>query len=522
MVLSNGVVLSAEVSLTQPTCNQTNGSINITPVGGVAPYTYLWSNQARTEDLSGLGPGNYVVTIRDAAGCFTNKLYTLTEVGYLLLQYGVTPASCNGDNTGAINLSIIGGIKPYKIQWQDGQVTEDRMGLAPGTYPVSVTDAVGCTTVAAISVNRNTLQVNSSVTQPVCAEDLGSITITPVDGSSPYTYNWSNGATGSTVGGLPAGNYIANIEDASGCSTTQSFFIVSPTAIVSTAVIHNTECGGANAYAIDLTVTGGNAPYTYTWSTGATTKDVSGLSPGTFEVDIKDALGCIVHKEFIVSPSQVNWSCLIQPPAAPAVCGSAGNTLATSVTNATSYQWSVTSTDNKWSITSGEANRNVVYTAGSAGSSATFSLTITKDGCTRTCSFDVTGGCVVRDNTGGGDPSSDDPCARPAVAETAQVFPEETVHEERTDSTWVSMVNVYPNPFNNNIRFEWSSPDTDRVRLEVFDLSGRRQLVIFEGEVTGGKQYAIDSDAEKLRDGVHYLRFTTSTHVDYLKIMKVK
>jgi hypothetical protein len=287
-------------------------------------------------------------------------------------------------------------------------------------------------------------------------------------------------------------------------------------------VIHNTECGGANAYAIDLTVTGGNAPYTYTWSTGATTKDVSGLSPGTFEVDIKDALGCIVHKEFIVSPSQVNWSCLIQPPAAPAVCGSAGNTLATSVTNATSYQWSVTSTDNKWSITSGEANRNVVYTAGSAGSSATFSLTITKDGCTRTCSFDVTGGCVVRDNTGGGDPSSDDPCARPAVAETAQVFPEETVHEERTDSTWVSMVNVYPNPFNNNIRFEWSSPDTDRVRLEVFDLSGRRQLVIFEGEVTGGKQYAIDSDAEKLRDGVHYLRFTTSTHVDYLKIMKVK
>jgi hypothetical protein len=249
---------------------------------------------------------------------------------------------------------------------------------------------------------------------------------------------------------------------------------------------------------------------------------VTGLAPGTFTVSVKDALGCVVNKEFEVSPSQINWSCIIQPPAVPVTCRSAGNTLATNVTNATTYEWSVSSTDDNWSITSGIANRMVVYTAGSAGSSATFTLSITKDGCSRTCSFIVEGGCVVRDNTGGGDPSSDNPCGGRAVAETQQTLPENAVNESSTDFDSVIKMNFYPNPFNSNITFEWSSPTTDRVRLEIFDLSGRRQLLIFEGEAIGGKQYSVESDTEKLRDGVHFVRYATSTHVDHRKIIKVK
>lgn len=524
MMLTNGTLVSAEATVRNPTCTQNNGSIDVTPVGGVAPYTYQWSNGATTQDLQNLAAGSYLVTITDSGGCLTHKIYTLETISPVLIQYVVKPASCEGDNSGAIDLTISGGTAPYDIKWLDGPTTEDRTGLAVGGYQVSVTDAAGCTAQSFVFVNNKTLQVNSEINQPNCAGDAGSITIVPTDGTGPYTYEWSNGQTGSTIGGLEPGNYQVTIRDASGCSQFQSFFIIAPGAISASGVISNTQCGAAGSYAIDLSVLGGKWPYSYQWSTGATSEDVSGLNAGTYFVDVKDGAGCAVRKEFVIDAAGLSWSCLINPVSS-VVCGSVGNALSTDVTGAASYQWTITSTDNSWLITSGSTEAVVVYTAGHPGSTATFTLTVEKNGCTQTCSYTVTGGCEVRDNNGGGDPGSNEPCvgtpATPPVVVVPEPEPETPAPgDDRHGCKPGVAISAYPNPFHDRVKLEWTASANERVKLEIYDMRGNRVCVLHDGIVSAGQRYSFDWSTTGCRDSYYYFRYTSSKTVSHGKLVR--
>jgi hypothetical protein len=509
-MLTNSSLLSATVSLLHPSCSQASGSIDITPSGGVAPYTYLWSNGATTQDISSLGAGTFTVKITDALGCSTDKSYTLRVNNTLLLTYVVSPISCLGDTFGAIDVSVVGGTSPYTIKWLDGPTTEDRTGLALGVYTVTVTDAAGCSTQAAISVFKKPLTVASEIIQPICATDLGSITLT-VSGVPPYTYTWSNGATGSAITGLPAGFYSVTVTDGSGCSRTLSFLILSPTALEVTSTVSNAQCGVEGGYGIDLSVMGGKPMYTYLWSTGATTQDVTGLNSGTYSVNVKDASGCTVTKQFTVDAVSVGWSCLIAPPTTPVVCGSAGNLLSTAVAGATDYLWTVTSTDNSWVITSGH-DSTAVYTAGAPGSSATFTLTLTKNGCTQTCSYTTTSACIQKDNTGGGDPSSSDPCTTTVTTVAQQAATEVPV----ASATKIPFeLNVYPNPFKDKLNFEWTAPYDDYVQIEILDKSGRRLTTVYEGKVSKGQHYNFEWSAIGLTDHFYFYKYSSSRNKDY-------
>jgi len=526
MALANGAVISAEPSFTRPTCTKADGSIDIMPMGGTAPYTFLWSTGATTQKLQNVRAGSYLVTITDANGCLTRKIYSLEENNTLFLQYKVTPITCVVDNSGSIDVTVLGGTAPYSFAWADGPTTEDRSGLTLGSYQVTVTDFNGCTVQATIGVNKKPLQLSTVVHQPTCSQDLGSISVTPTDGVPPYTYNWSNGETGNATDGLSDGNYIVTVTDATGCSETQSFFIVSPASIEATGTIANEQCGSEGSFAIDLTPTGGNMPYTFTWSTGATTEDISGLSAGTYSVDIKDAGGCIAHKEFIVDPVSISWSCLIDPPTIQIVCGSAGNILSTGVANGSGYQWTVNSTDNSWAITAGNNSQSVVYTAGTAGSSATFTLLITKNGCTQSCTYTTTSGCVERDNTGGGDPTSNDPCtttpSTPPVVVGDPEPPADPTEDDGGDTGGISIVHCYPNPFKDKMTFEWTAAENDKVCLDIFDIHGTRVCVLYEGDVTQGRHYKVDWDATGVKDGMHYCRYKTSKKAGYKKLLRIR
>jgi len=524
-MLTNSTLITAGVLLRHPSCTQTNGSIDITPSGGTAPYTYLWSTGATTEDIQNASAGIYTVKIMDATGCSVEKNYTLRINNTLAITQVVTPTSCLGDDSGAINVSVFGGTAPYTFQWQDGPTTEDRSGLTAGTYKVTVTDASGCTAQMNISVFKKPLQVNSQVNQPACAGELGSISVT-ASGVPPYTYSWSNGETDDAIADLPNGIYSVTVTDASGCSRTLLFAILTPSAIDVTSAVSNAQCGSEGAFAIDLSVTGGKVPYTYLWSTGATSQNVSGLNAGTYSVLISDALGCTVTKEFIADPVSIGWSCLIIQPTASIVCGSVGNLLSAAVGDATDYQWTVSSTDNSWNITSGSNDSSVVYTAGSAGSSATFTLAITKNGCTQTCSYTTASNCVERDNTGGGDPSSSDPCVgETTTPPTAVVDPPQPVEEPITNpveepTTCKFKLEVYPNPFKENLNFEWTAPKDDYVQIEILDKLGNRLTMVYEGKVFAGRHYNFDWSAIGLQDHIYFYRYTSTTAVDQGKLLR--
>jgi hypothetical protein len=551
--LTNTSAITVGVVFTHPLCGQSNGVIDITPNGGVAPYTYLWNTGATTQDLVNGAPGTYTVKIKDATGCTVDMVYALRINNTMVLKYVVTPTTCADDASGTINLTVSGGTAPYTYLWQDGGITtEDRTGLKAGLYKVTVTDAGGCSSVINISVFKKTFTVNSEITQPLCAGDTGAVTLTPVDGISPYSYTWSNGDRDNSITGVIGGTYTVTITDASGCSINMVFLITAPLAISATNSVSNTSCGSEGSYAIDLAVTGGKSPYIYTWSNGATTQDISGLNSGNYSVKITDMNGCSVTQQIVVSPVSVSWSCLINPPAAEVVCQSAGNLLSAAFGDAATYQWSVVSSDNSWAITAGANSATVVYAAGNAGTSATFTLTITKDGCTKTCTYiTTTSGCVVKDNTGGGDPLTGDPCATDSTATTttppattqqpeasANETQEQTPGDTQTDNTEEAdkqpmeaeesveenlpgklKVCAYPNPFTDRISFEWTAAADDHVQLTIVDLLGRTAGEAFNGNVRKGRTYKCDWTPSGT-DKIYVYRFNSSKKTEQGKLFR--
>ncbi|QLE00027.1 DUF11 domain-containing protein [Galbibacter sp. BG1] len=331
-----GAVVSGSTTSTDVLCNgDSTGSIDLTPAGGVAPYTFAWNTtngtipagQNSNEDLTGLVAGTYTVVITDSNGC-TNPNAISVQISEpsnpITSTISQTNVACFGDSTGAINSTPSGGTAPYTFAWSSpsgaditGQETnEDLTGLAAGTYSVTITDVNGCTfTPNDIIITQPTAPVSATVTATdvLCnGEASGSIDLIPSGGTAPYSYLWTT-TDGSIPNGvevtedptnLTAGSYSVTITDANGCTNLSpiGITIAEPASVVSgTLTPVNLTCNGDFSGAIDLTPSGGTGGYTFLWTasnggiipTGQeTNEDLSGLSAGTYSVVITDANGC--------------------------------------------------------------------------------------------------------------------------------------------------------------------------------------------------------------------------------------
>ncbi|MCX6258725.1 MAG: SprB repeat-containing protein, partial [Bacteroidia bacterium] len=115
----------------------TNGSANLTVSGGTTPYTYHWSNNATTQNISGLIAGTYIVTVTDANNCNSTSSIIITQPSYsgTLSLSGITTNNvCYGACTGSIDITVSGGTTPYSYIWSNGPTTQDLTGLCAGTY----------------------------------------------------------------------------------------------------------------------------------------------------------------------------------------------------------------------------------------------------------------------------------------------------------------------------------------------------------------------------------------------------
>ncbi|MCO5269853.1 MAG: gliding motility-associated C-terminal domain-containing protein [Brumimicrobium sp.] len=132
-----------------------------------------------------------------------------------------------------------------------------------------------------------------STTKTRCDSNTGTATVTPNGGQAPHQYDFGSGYTSSNVAtGLSAGNHTYSVKDDNGCIQTGTFTIVkedSPSITVGTIV--DEACGNNNG-SVDISVTGGTSPYTYSWSDGSTNEDLSGVSAGGYNVTVTDANGC--------------------------------------------------------------------------------------------------------------------------------------------------------------------------------------------------------------------------------------
>ncbi|HBG69245.1 MAG: hypothetical protein A2W93_04105 [Bacteroidetes bacterium GWF2_43_63] len=297
--------MTATSVVTDETCNQSNGAIDITVSGGVSPFIYIWSNAAATQDLSGLSGGTYSFTVTDINGCSVsgNAIVDSTS-GNMALSAVITDETCNS-NTGAVNLSVNGGVSPYSFLWSNAQSSEDLSGLTAGQYTCTVTDNTGCMLVSqpfTVADNPGTLGITGiAVTNEICNHNNGRINLTVVGGTTPYTFNWSNGIHTEDLNNLTAGLYSVTVIDASGCSAVSQAVVYDDNGSfgITASAITDEHCNDQTG-AIDISVSGGTIPYTYLWSNSASTQDISAISEGNYQVYVTDASGCSDNQNFIV------------------------------------------------------------------------------------------------------------------------------------------------------------------------------------------------------------------------------
>ena len=220
--------------------------------------------------------------------------------------YGV---SCNGATDGSIDISVTGGTAPYEYAWSNGETTEDLSDLGAGTYSVVITDSNDCSVSIEVEITESEEMAITETHSDFTGYGVscngatdGSIDVTVTGGTGIYTYDWSNGATTEDISDLGAGTYSVVATDENGCSVSIEVEITE-SEIMAITETHSDYTGfgvsgaGATDGSIDVTVTGGTGIYTYTWSNGATTEDISDLGAGTYSVVVTDENGCSVSIE---------------------------------------------------------------------------------------------------------------------------------------------------------------------------------------------------------------------------------
>lgn len=135
--------LSGNISGTPETCIQSNGTATVNIFGGVPPITYMWSNGATTQSISGLSYGHYHVTATDAIGCPISKSVWIQRTEPLNLSFTAIQPACNNTG-GSVTVNVTGGTPPYSYIWSNQATTQTISNLSTNYYNVGVTDANGC------------------------------------------------------------------------------------------------------------------------------------------------------------------------------------------------------------------------------------------------------------------------------------------------------------------------------------------------------------------------------------------
>lgn len=222
----------------------------------------------------------------------------------ILANVDVTNVSCFGSADGSITLSPSGGTAPYSFNWSTGATTATISGLTAGPYAYTITDADGNTKADGISVlTPAPILANASATPvPGCLPgDVGSATVAPTGGTAPYTVEWSNGQTGTTIGSTTGGAFGYTITDAEGCSLEGGISILAQSPIIPQPAITNISCFGEGDGQATLNPFGGVPPYSYVWNTGATTATITDLVNGVYAYTITDAVGCQASGDFAIN-----------------------------------------------------------------------------------------------------------------------------------------------------------------------------------------------------------------------------
>ncbi|OWY24988.1 HYR domain-containing protein [Sphingobacteriales bacterium UPWRP_1] len=465
----------------------------------------------------GTGTTTVVYTATDAVGntatCSFNV--TLSQLAATTTTSGFNGfgVSCNGSNNGSASVLATGGITPYAYLWSTGSTSNGISGVSAGTYFVTVTDGVGCSTVKTVNINQpSVLNCNAQGVNITCFGAVnGAANSTASGGVGPYAFAWSGPAgpagNGSSLNGLTAGTYAVTVTDANGCSCTNAATVIEPPQVEPLSGTINIDEGigiiNPSFYNINtITFSGGLPPYNYAWNnSGYAVYSVP--SPGNitvvygdnsvWSITITDSNGCgegvLVFNSSPAGtdPGLLNISVYtVQPD-----FGISNGSLSITAQGGTTcpggdyqYQWE------------GPA----AWTG--APSAATNAIDNLPSGW-----YVVT----VTD------------CSNPIQNTVGWYWVPQAIRGRgKTDFT-NDLLQVMPNPFSQNTQIAFTWPQDDELCLELYDITGKLVQTLFKGAVHAGESNTIHYDAAQLPNGLYVCRLANNQGVEvHNKLMHVQ
>ena len=424
----------------------------------LATHYFSWTGQAWTPAENFPAQFQRVPVIRPILGC----ALTATAVS--------TDATCAAsDGSATITPS---GVAPYTVSWSTGDTTTTIVGVSAGTYTYTITDGVGCMYMDSVVVaaTSTAITATSTTTNASCGNADGTATVNPTNGTAPYTYVWSSGDTTATATGLSAGSYDVTVTDINGCTGIINVSITDAGAPSVSATSIDVSCNGGSDGSIDLTATGGVAPYTYSWSNGATTEDLTGLSAGSYTGTVTDSNGCIAVGGPIViaEPDSIAASATtVDISASGATDGSIDLTV-TGGTPSYTFSW-----DN------GATTEDI-----SGLAAGTYEVTITdSNGCTQTLSVEIMDNFVSLASINAG----------------------------------IGALNLFPNPANEHVTLELELVKASDVKVEVTNLNGQVLNTQVMGDVSEA-QFKLN--VQDWARGVYLVKIETQTGTEIVRFVK--
>ena len=299
------------------------GSIDLSPAGGTAPYSYNWSNSSLSQDIAFLTAGTYNYGITDANGCPNSAVVLVTQpVQPLLVTNAITPVACYGESNGGIDLTVTGGTSPYTYLWENSlfelsNVSQDLTDYPADDYTYIVTDANGCNTTATLIISQPPL-LTATLTgvNILCyGGNNGSTDLTPIGGTAPYTFEWNNTSISEDLFNLQAGTYSVIISDLNNCTFEDSITLTQPDAPLSNVFNGvNVRCNNGSDGQLSSLIEGGTEPYSFNWSNGDTLATILNLTAGTYNLTVTDFNGCVLSEGYdILQPDPLTLNELITP-----------------------------------------------------------------------------------------------------------------------------------------------------------------------------------------------------------------
>ncbi|MEE4178297.1 MAG: T9SS type A sorting domain-containing protein [Bacteroides sp.] len=285
-----------------PGCGQSGGTALIIPEDPEENLEYQWSTGETTPNIENIPAGLYYVSIVDPdENCVLEYPVLINDAGAPAVSGVISPILCNGDANGAITVTIDGGSDPQYswVHGPEGQVVTD---LGPGTYIVTVTDGDCFTSEQFDLVQPDYLRLQYSFDQVYCFGETTTINVSPVGGTSPYSFYWNTGLTGNQMEDVGGGEYWVQVIDFHECAYKEYFEVNDPEEIVVEAELVIPDAGQNNG-SIHLNVTGGTGVLSFAWNTGATTSYLEDLPIGTYTVIVRDENDCSVMHSFNLSPA---------------------------------------------------------------------------------------------------------------------------------------------------------------------------------------------------------------------------